>query len=226
MIAAWTKLSQSTRIKDGLGKQKPTSYASGQSRELKRCSHCGKGQHPPERCPANGAICHRCHKRGHFSSVCRFKIIQEVTYQNQEGDTVLEKSGSRWFTELRWGRHEVKFKLDTGAEVSVISEKTYRNVGQPALHAPDKMLFGASHCPLQVLGCCKAKLWYKNSRASVQTVYVVKGLSSNLLGLPAITALNLAARVEAIDDLRASILQKFPALSRDWGTWGTSTTSS
>ena len=37
----------------------------------------------------------------------------------------------------------------------------------------------------------------------MQTVYVVKGLSSNLLGLPAITALNLAARVEAIDDLRA-----------------------
>ena len=132
-------------------------------------------------------------------------------------DAVLEKSGSGWFTELQWGRHKVQFKLDTGAEVSVISEKTYRNVGQPALHAPDKMLFGASHCPLQVLGYCKAKLWYKNSRASVQTVYVVKGLSSNLLGLPAITALNLAARVEATDDLRARILQRFPAVFQGLG---------
>ena len=203
-------------LRGGFGKQKPTSYTSGQFGEPKRCSYCGRGQHPPEQCPANGAICHRCHKRGHFSLVCRSKIIQEVSYQNQEAkvylDAVLEKSGSGWFTELQWGRHEVQFKLDTGAEVSVISEKTYRNVGQPALHAPDKMLFGASHCPLQVLGYCKAKLWYKNSRTSVQTVYVVKGLSSNLLGLPAITALNLAARVEAIDDLRARILQTFPAV--------------
>ena len=133
-----------------------------------------------------------------------YKTIQEVTYQDQEGkvylDAVSEKSGSGWFTELRWGRHEVQFKLDTGAEVSVVSEKTYRNVGQPALHAPDKMLFGPSHCPLQVLWCCKAMSWY---RASVQTVYVVKGLTSNLLGLLAITALKLAARLEAIDDLRA-----------------------
>ena len=147
-----------------------------------------------------------------------------MSYQNQEGkvylDAVLGKSGSGWFTELKWGRHGVQFKLDTGAEVSVISEKTYRNVGQPALHAPDKMLFGASHCPLQVLGHCKAKLWYKNNRASVQTVYVVKGLSSNLLGLPAITALNLAARVEAIDDLRARVLQKFPAVFQGLGNLG------
>ena len=51
-------------------------------------------------------------------------------------------------------------------------------------------------------------------------MYVVKGLSSNLLGLPAITALNIAARVEAIDDLRASILQKFPALFQGLGNLG------
>jgi len=45
------------------------------------------------------------------------------------------------------------------------------------------------------MGQFEERLYYKN-RSSQQKVYVVKGLKINVLGLPAIYALNLASRVD------------------------------
>lgn len=41
----------------------------------KPCSRCGKGYHSRDKCPAKDATCHKCQKRGHFSSQCFSKRI-------------------------------------------------------------------------------------------------------------------------------------------------------
>ncbi len=42
------------------------------SRELRSCFRCGRPDHlaNDKNCPAVGKICNRCHKEGHFASVC------------------------------------------------------------------------------------------------------------------------------------------------------------
>jgi len=79
----------------------------------------------------------------------------------------------------------VTFKIDTGAEVSAISEATFnrlRNV------KTTKRLYGPAMSPLTVLGQFTASLTSRHVSCK-QNIFVVKDLKRNLLGLPAITSL-------------------------------------
>ena len=38
--------------------------------QSKNCMRCGKGQHSWHSCPARDATCHRCQRKGHYSSQC------------------------------------------------------------------------------------------------------------------------------------------------------------
>lgn len=110
-------------------------------------------------------------------------------------DTLSSAQEKAWFATIQLGGRETHFKLDTGAEVTAVCPQAYQAVGKPYLHAADKVLLGPSRQPLEVLGQFKCDLSYKG-RCSQQQAFVVKGLRNNLLGLPAITAFNLAARVD------------------------------
>ena len=55
-------------------------------------------------------------------------------------------------------------------------------------------------------------------KASKQTVYVVNGLKTNLLGLPVITRLNLAARLDDIS-LTNEIVEKFCSVFEGLVIW-------
>ena len=89
--------------------------------------------------------------------------------------------------------HSITFKLDTGAEVTAISTDTYKTLRKPRLSPPKKLLYGPSRQPLDTAGQFQAEITYKDKREQ-QPVYVVKGLKTNLLELPAITALGLYSR--------------------------------
>ena len=94
------------------------------------------------------------------------------------------------------GGQTVTFKFDTGAEVMAVSRETYRQLQDaPPLNTSQRTLCGPSRKPLKVVGQCSVNLTY-NDRSSKQQLFVVEGLRSNLLGLPAITALDLARRLE------------------------------
>ena len=51
-------------------------------------------------------------------------------------------------------------------------------------------------------------------------MYVVNHLKRNLLGLPAITALNLAVRLECMTNTTCSVVDKFPSLFQGLGSFG------
>jgi len=94
--------------------------------------------------------------------------------------------------------------------VTAISEHTFHGLTKQKLISPKKVLYGPSRRPLQVIGQFEGKLVHKNNTAT-QTVYVVNGLKTNLLGLPAITALNLATRVDTTTET-PSIIQMYPTV--------------
>jgi len=108
---------------------------------------------------------------------------------------------------------------DTGADVSVISDKQFWTL-QPTTLYPAKATFtGAGNQHLQVQGKFNATLTYK-SRSSRQTIYVVKDLRRSLPGCPAIESLNLITRVGSIDDSSNDYITKYPKLFKRLGSLG------
>ena len=95
---------------------------------------------------------------------------------------------------MQLSRKETEFKLDTGAEVTAISEQTYQRLSSNPLTPPGKQLYGPAHNTIDVLGKFDGILSYQGEDSN-QIIYVVKELRTNLLGLPAIKSINLIARL-------------------------------
>ena len=87
------------------------------------CTQCGKGVHSRNICPAKKAICH--------SAVCRTKAVATVSGEPLETaylDTVERDSSSPhqpWICHINVNNIPIAFKIDTGAEVTAISKKTF-----------------------------------------------------------------------------------------------------
>ena len=121
-----------------------------------------------------------------------------------------------WMVSVQVGDKTVPFKLDTGAQVTAISEHTYR--GPVQLKKPSKILYGPACQTLDVIGQFTVTLSHKQ-RSTKQRVFVVRDLQNNLLGLPAITALHLACRIDGITNTE-ELHTCFPEVFSGLGTLG------
>ena len=204
------------------------------------CTKCGYRKHnSSDRCPAAGATCHKCNRVGHFRSVCFSKRTAEITTQHEtqletQQDSTTESgapgflgevgqgSQQAWFVDIYvHGKIVVKFKMDTGAEVTAISETIHKYLGKPKLRAARRVLFGPAHQELDVMG--EFVTWMKHGhQRSRQRVYVISGLQSNLLSLPALTHLKLVDRIDSttISDPHQEIIKQFPEVFSGLGTIG------
>ena len=71
--------------------------------------------------------------------------------------------------------------------MTTISEGAFKELQNITLQLPSKILFGPTHKALKVLG----QFDELDQKESLQTVFVVQGLKTDLLGLPAIKSLQL-----------------------------------
>ena len=113
----------------------------------------------------------------------------------------------------------VNFKMDTGAEVTAINPETYRFLGKPRLYQPTKILYGPSHHALKVIGQTTVFLRFRKQSAR-QKIYVIEGLKKNLLGLPAMTELQLVCRVDSTELSGHPIARQFPTVFKGLVTIG------
>ena len=93
----------------------------------------------------------------------------------------------------------MKFKTDTGADVTVMPEhmfhSVFKNYKKPVLKPVSKRLLGPGHAPLGVLRVTNLLL-QKGTKQSLEEVYVISSLHTALLGRPAISSLGLVTRVD------------------------------
>ena len=129
----------------------------------KPCYKCGaQPSHPPNRCPAKNVTCSVCKKKGHFAKVCKSsKRVQSVDDDSSEDDVSVMTIGeavnmvednSKWKTNVLIRNHNVKFKIDTGADVTVIPEDIFRRFKLGRLQSTSKKLCGADQKGLCVMG--------------------------------------------------------------------------
>lgn len=132
--------------------------------------------------------------------------IQSITSEVSEGFsnqflgvvTDSTNHSNLWNATVMLNGKAVEFKLDTGADVSVIPTQLFESLKIDTMQPTEAKLTGAGSQPLAVQGKFEANLQYK-ARSSKQTVYVVSTLSKPLLGKLAIESLNLISRVDIVD---------------------------
>ena len=112
-----------------------------------------------------------------------------------------------WMVTLMVQNRLVEFKMDTGAAVTAITEETYHVLEQPKLVSAQKNLCGPAQQRLEVLGLFEENLT-SQQKSALTEIYMVRGLKTNLLGLPAITALHLLEKLCAVTD--QDIREQYP----------------
>lgn len=110
------------------------------------------------------------------------------------------KQNSQWKVQLglNGNDNKVNFIIDTGADVTILPEKVFKDMGlKIKLEKPSKSLHGANKSKLLCVGQFCANL--KSSMAnSDQMIYVVKDCTTPLLGKPAIEALDIVRIVNNV----------------------------
>jgi hypothetical protein len=167
--------------------------------------------------------------------MCRSKsktvatILEDVNEDGLYLNTIENNStDTAWNVEISVQGVSTTFKLDTGAEVTAISPSSLAEIGALPLKEPSRTLHGPDRKPLKVMGSLMLCLAHKD-RVSHQEVYVVDKLKVNLLGLPAIKALNVLSQVNEVNQQTpadtvkgkappASIKGKFPKLFQGLGS--------
>ncbi|UYV63361.1 K02A2.6-like, partial [Cordylochernes scorpioides] len=96
-----------------------------------KCKHCGK-QHK-QLCRFKEAICFKCNKKGHIASICWSSRRNLRQHQNQPGnihqigDQEEEEDDPPYLMELKVEGNFIKFEMDTGSGLTLISEKDFKN---------------------------------------------------------------------------------------------------
>lgn len=193
-------------------RQKPHSIANQLSRsgdDTKNCSNCGS-KHPPKSCPAYGKECHRCHKKNHFAKYCRgvrkrTAAVTMVTRQDEENDSNdgvfflggLESerndhtSASVWWGEVKLNSFAVKFKIDTGAEVNLISRDQWNILpNRSPLKASKAVLKTLNGGKLRNIGCADVQFSIKEVKVQGE-IFVIEDKTCPILGLQTAIQLGL-----------------------------------
>ena len=157
------------------------------------CNRCGNESHTGDnKCPASGVECHYCHKRGHFSKVCRKRNqvheVQNHTAGKQENnsdlsdddmfleslevDSINNNNRSKVITTVEVTAkpyHKkttpIVCKIDTGAETNVISKTEFdKIIASPSDKAlgPPQILTAYGGQKIECMGTCQLFIHHKD----------------------------------------------------------------
>ena len=149
------------------------------------CTDCGR-LHRPGRaaCPARGLECRNCGYKGHYARCCtnKKKKVREVEDTAEETFFVDEASlgDGAWKVKLHVNNNAMEFKIDSGADVSIISPQTFRKMSpQPKLKNSNIQLYSVGR-KLNCIGAFRAKITWKK-KTHLTTMYVIDGVCRNNL---------------------------------------------
>ena len=127
------------------------------------------------------------------------------------------ETGKAWFVDLSVNSKLITFKVDTGAAVTAVPAEMSDMFSE--IEQSKKTLRGAGNYKLKIAGMSKAKICSKSKQVD-ETIYLVEGLVTPLLGKPAIAKLGL---IEFIHEVEGSCpwYSKFPKVFEGLGAMKT-----
>ena len=166
-------------------------------------------------CPASDFTCNKCSKKGHWAKACRSgenwgspsKHLNEISQQSSDEETYFlgaiatpDELNNPWVTNLQVNETNVSFKIDSGADITVVPCKMYQSIRPPIpLLQTKKILRGPCNHKLEIKGTFKTLLQTSDC-ATEEEIFVVNGLERALLGREAAQRLKLINRIESINN--------------------------
>ncbi len=195
-----------------------------QKRLCKFC--CQRHQWGRDFCPAWNKKCNKCLKKNHFScsGLCKGReaVGNIETDIEEEIDSLFlgavdgESKNNSFEVSMQTKMGSIDFKVDTGADVTVIAEKELEKLGisKDSLKKTNKKLIGPGGQRLKCLGFTHITFTWGNFKAR-QICYIIKDLQKNLLGKPTIRELHIITlekpnelRCDSVDSKNESTLVK------------------
>lgn len=176
------------------------------------CSRCGS-VHGKNQCPAFGKKCNLCGFSNHFAKMCLRKNVNLVeNCQNENvdnNDYVFIGSvdfnntvDNSWYVSLIVNNNFIKFKLDSGAQANLITDKMLHkiNFNSELLEKTEVKLKSYTNNNLPVLGKCSLICKYKNWTGKLDFFVVEDNNYQCILGLESCIKLNLIKRIDVLND--------------------------
>ena len=206
--------------KPATSKRRKPSGTPKQPLSSQHCGRCGKAPpHHRDKCPAKDVICHKCSLKGHYARYCKTKRkIDEITLEPGETtDTSSTEtvefldsvdavaSGTPWLINVQLNNRDLEFKVDTGADVTVLPEENYQPGRDGVLETTTRKLSGPVGNELKVLGKISGYIKCGGEHTT-----------RPLMGKPAIEALQVVTlNIQSITS--ENVRQKFPKLFNGLG---------
>lgn len=161
----------------------------------------------PKSCPAYGKLCHNCGKNNHFAKCCKAEASRKKVHTVEEEpeeffvDSVQSSTADKaeWIVPLTVNETIIPFKIDTGAQVNLLSIDDYKTLTVKSKIHPVKMkVTGYTGESVPVKGSCVVTLKHKGQRLKTQLLIVEKSVQP-ILGLSVCEKLDLVRRVFVVN---------------------------
>ena len=164
------------------------------SQHQQKCFRCN-GDHLGHECRFRDAVCHACGRTGHIQRACRKKGAMSTNVVNAKCTAEVNQAADYSLYSLSTQQNAVTVQVevdgksiemlvDTGAGVSVISERTFHDAWKHKLPlltpASDVTLKSYTGQAITVLGKFEPSIKY-NGQTVVMPILIVKGDRPNLL---------------------------------------------
>ena len=164
------------------------------------CTRCGT-KHDKGNCRAKGQKCHKCQKFSHFARCCKTKAVSQVEADSQpqaQGAYFVDSVGGgsenpRRVTLGLCGRN-VPFKIDTGADVNVVSKRMYDSFTRKPTLQPTNLVLHSPGGVMKVLGQSETA----TTKNIPLKIFVTDSEIDSLLSRETASAMNLVKRVGSV----------------------------
>lgn len=134
------------------------------NRELSRpCNNCG-GLHFDNDCPESSHKCAKCKQFGHADGYCQTATRKARRFQSSQKKSAhlktvhMDEVESRIYVDTQVNDKSVRFQVDTGSDVTVMSHLVWKKIGKPKLSTSPLQITCANDTKVQTLGQFEARI--------------------------------------------------------------------
>jgi hypothetical protein len=190
--------------------RQPTNIQHNRSEDYIDCRKCGK-KHARRSCPAYGKVCNKCQKPNHYAKMCtstsRYQKQVHATATDNYSDPdqsdmfdlgeckftcdSVDLYNSTWLEHIFINNHKLTVKIDTGAQMNILTESCFRSlcISVPFKEAKCKVTGYTGHV-IPILGVVALPFVFRDQTFSSE-FYITTTTNTNILGLPTIQQMGL-----------------------------------